>query len=249
MQKGRGVGFALITVVMTGALTSACGGGGTTSEEASEYLRHHLLARGSAASRNVWYRTIAELLPNARYAAPGQTPRAIIDAAVVGRVVKVSKGYGFSVPGDDAASGKRIDFDNRRARWKTFHLTVAVDRALGRGTDVGERISVGVALDGSANFEKVERGYKGLGTLVLFLYKGSPVFDYGASLYALVEDGTLVVVVGEDGRFSIPTVEPERESALLRNTPTLDALERRADEAPYTIPLRREGNQEYRSTE
>lgn len=228
------------------ALASACTDDRSTSGESARYLQDELRARGGAATRNVWYRTLDELLPNVQFAAPGESPDSITDTAIVGEIVEVTKGRGFVVNGADSTAGMPVEFDRRDARWKTVHLTVRANQLLA-GHGVPSTIEVGVALDGSVDFNRVAQGFKELGTVVLFLYKNSPVFSYDPRLYSIVEDGTLLVVVDQrTGELSLPGVDGERAKTLLGTTSTLDALERRAKAAPYTILLRVDGNQRFR---
>lgn len=228
-------------------LLAACISTKTSSGDSVTYLEKQMRGRAEAASRDVWYRSLDELLPNARFAVPGEPPESITDFAVVGEVVDVAKGFGFVVMRDAPDGGLPGEFDSAGAMWKTVHLAFRVDRVLGGGGVEGT-LKVGVAFDASADFKIIREGFKNLGRVVLFLQQDSPVFAYDPQLYAIAEDGALLAVVDQQsGRLSLPALDADRADALLHPTVTLEELERRAVLPPYVIPLRVQGGQKYRS--
>jgi hypothetical protein len=152
--------------------------------------------------------------------APSEPSREV--SIVLGTVVGVEKGAAQGPPQDEdnPEAGGRLPFDTPDASWKSVNITVDVTEVL--VGDAAETIRVGLALPGSADFERIKADILDLGTVVLPIYR-SPVFDYDDELHGIWRDGSLLLVVDKAGRLSAPYFEANPEP-LLDNTPTLDQL-------------------------
>jgi hypothetical protein len=219
-----------LTIALMG---SGCGGIDPAAGRA--YLVAQIRQRTNAPERGqARYSQLEQLLPNALYR-NGNERISVTQAVVFGHVAGVSKGFGFVVGSEDAAGGIETRFDDPEALWKTLHIAFRIERALGRATVQGGTIRVGLAVDGAADYRRLERGLRNLGSLVLFLRKGSPVFGYDRSLYAIVEDGGLIATVDSEGRLDLPMLSGTRVIALLANVRTLHDLEVQAAKPDFLV--------------
>lgn len=193
--------------------------------------------RGSRELRDAiqFHRDVSELLSNTTFQYADYPAAPMTAAVVVGRVVGVQRGAGFHVPGDDAPSGTLIDYDDPRVEWRTVHVEVAVSRIVSGAA--ADRVTVGFSFDPDLGFERLAGSFRGMGELLLFRSADSPVYDYDPSVYAVVDDGTMLAYVDPEGRLGLPALRPEDAAVMLRRTPTLDALVAAADEPARLIRI------------
>ena len=161
--------------------------------------------------------------------APSDPSRAtsVAVATVVGVERGTAQSWGDDEDNPDA--GREVAFASTDADTKTIHLTVEVREVL-FGDLTEETISVGLALLAEADFDRVRNDLLGLGTVVLPIYRGSPVFDYEDDLYAIRRDGSLLLVVDEAEGLSAPFFGGDADQ-LLVNVPTLERLRAQLHEA------------------
>lgn len=235
----RLVALALVASTTGAACTTAERSHAVSAEEGLRWVTSFLRGVGTAGDRiGPLYRTLDEVLPNVHYLYPDGRNRTYTQLAVLGRFTGVEKGKGFTVQGDDAPDGTPVDFDNDKARWRTVHAHVEVDRAIGGG-DAPKRLTVAFPLYERDKVAEFDAGLRALGTVVLFLQSETALNDYDESLY-IVMDHTFVATVGNDaGRsLSLPFLESAESSRLLgsgagRTLPGLDQAAR----TPRSIAL------------
>jgi len=97
-------------------------------------------------------------------------------------VLDVAEGSGFVIDGDDAHDGRAVDFDHGKAIWRTVHLSVAVDEDFGKHSWAGRTVSVGLAMDGDADFSRAKDALPPYGSVVIFLDQRSRVFAYASDV-------------------------------------------------------------------
>jgi hypothetical protein len=182
------------------------------------------------------YNTLDEVLPNVEYVRTDGTKGPVATLAVVGRIVSVDKGAGWYAPGDDAASGTQVDFDDNRAEWWAVHARVQVDHAIASEAPEGD-LRVHLPSRGPNDFEMFEAGLKALGTVVLFLRNDATVTEYDPELWSVIEEeGVLLATVGANESLELPLMPDRRERELLVGLARLTDLEQKAA-TPRTIPL------------
>jgi len=177
---------------------------------------------------------LADLLPNALVRVDPQTSKALTDLVVVGHVAAVSPGAGYAVEGEDAPSGALVPFDSDQAMWRTVHLRFSVETVVG-GKVESNSVNISLAVGGSMTMDRIKESLLGP-RLVLFLYRGSPVFQEDPSLLAVVANGNTIVTVDNSGRLDLPAW-PERADVtdLLRGVETLDLLDHAADQPLHEV--------------
>lgn len=211
---------------MAAALAVLAGAAGWVHNQrngSAEYLESQLRAGGATASAPRDYRTLAELLPNVRVQR-GDAQVRPADGAILGRVLDVAEGSGFVIDGDDAHDGRAVDFDHGKAIWRTVHLSVAVDEDFGKHSWAGRTVSVGLAMDGDADFSRAKDALPPYGSVVIFLDQRSRVFAYASDVVGVAGSGTMFAVADEDGSLRMPFLDSAEADAMLGHTRSLPAL-------------------------
>lgn len=203
--------------IFVGLMLSGCSLG---SPSATDALRAR--AEGSSGCRP--YDSLDDLLGNTRFRVGEAAPMALTTAVATGRFQSVRPGKAFTVPGGDGSSGQGLAFDTEGAVWKTVEARFTVDHVVSGDLAVGETITVGLAFDPDVDSSGVEEDLRGLGRAVVFLEK-SPVFAYDPSVYGTAESGSLLAVVAEDGKLSLPARAPDDAAVLLKRTPDVASLD------------------------
>jgi hypothetical protein len=226
---------------------SACAQGGTTvaassTEPSASEARAHLVSvmqgRGQIADRVVLYRAYWEVMPNVRFDRGPLGVAPFASRALVGTVSRVDKGRGFtSALVEDKEVTTEVGFDSPGAMWRTLHLTLEIAEELGVAEARDASVGIGLAVGEGDDFALLRDGLVGLGTVVLPLFSGSPVFSYDRSLLTIVEDGGLLATVGGDGVLRLPfEADTVRSQQLLIETPTLDDLRQYAARPSRVLP-------------
>ena len=206
---------------MSACLLTSCSPGGPASDVRAELEQRQDGGGGGAPPP---FDSLDDLLANTLYERPGERPRPLTEAVVVGRVVRVEPGRGFTVEGDDAERGTETDFSDASARWRTVHAVVEVESVLS-GDGSLDTVVVGLVMD---DLELAQEGLPALGRVVLFLDR-SPVVDYDPALYGVAHDGRLIGEVDEEGQLSFPALSPEEEDELLSGAGTVEQLREAAN--------------------
>jgi hypothetical protein len=180
-------------------------------------------------TRLVSYTSFEEVLPNVSYLIDDAEPVRLTDLVVIGSVVSAEEGRGWKPSEDDAkvVDGIVVGFRDPGAWARMVHLDVEVDEVLGTRDPIPDRIHVGLTIGGNMDPDVVVRGLRALGRVALPLTRSNPVFAYDDDLYAIAEDGALLVRVLDSGRLELP-FKPEASAELLASVPTVDALRAQA---------------------
>jgi hypothetical protein len=196
--------FAVATLVF--AALGSCGSGEPriSAAEGRHYVEDFFLGRNEGASGggNPFHETLHEALPNVTYLRATGEKGTVSTHALLGRITKVERGKGFRIEGDDAPDGIPTDFDDARSRWRTVHVTIRVEQALGGQSPAEVRFYLPSGPPG--DFARMEAGLKGLGRVVVFLSNDTRYNTYDSSLmWVLQERGPMIATVGDDGRLAL----------------------------------------------
>lgn len=209
---------SLAVLAAAGVAVAGCGSDEPTTQSMS--VIEHLTARHESASRgSPLYAEVDQAMPNVLYTIDGGDPVSVADAYVVGSVAQVTAGRSFTwSEGAEAEIRTELPFNDASALVSTVHVTVDIERSIvaasepqdvAQSLQPGRQVTFGLALGSPVDLAAAEREVRGLGTLAVLLYHPSPVFDYDASLWAVVEDGAFLGVVDPEGIVSFPVIEAE----------------------------------------
>ncbi|MGH9021569.1 MAG: hypothetical protein ACRDV9_00455 [Acidimicrobiia bacterium] len=177
------------------------------------------------------------MFPQIQYQPPGKSTAApITDQVIVGRIAEVTRGVGRAPDGGD---GKQVDFDDPKAISKTVHLTIAQEQTWPAASQ-RDNLEVGFAIGGKSDFEMTRAGLKALGRVVLFLHRGSPVFDYKENLLGIHWNGGMIATISDNGALALPFLESPIDNQLLTGVDTLDKLTDHSDDPERVIRITRE---------
>ncbi len=215
-----------VALVAVSGLT-ACGSDYTT-DEARAYAVERMQARFESMTGQETYRSVSELLPNTQFSIDGAPAKPLADAVVKGRITSVEDGKAHVWPPDGPDKRQEVSFDDSRAMARTLHLTIQPEERIGEGAPILDPITVGLAISGSTDTDKMKEGLLSLGTVVVFLGKGSNVLNYDLSIYRVVGNGQLVARVDRDGRLTMPFMDPDHARHIMGSVATVDDLRKTA---------------------
>jgi hypothetical protein len=181
----------------------------------------HLRARSEGASRVRWFDTLADLLPNVTWRADAPALAPQVEAVVVGRIEQTTYGRAFT---SGEPQSVEVAWDDAAADWRTLHLRVRVEEAIGSEPDVGTAVDVGLAI-GTQDPDAVLHALEQLGRVLLPLMGPGAVFDYDHDRFSIAMDGELLGTVSDSGAISLPVLDPEEERRFLAGTPTVAQLQ------------------------
>lgn len=209
---------------------SAHAGTGTRGE-ARRVIDEHVSARSELGFRLPGpVDTLGEALPRMVYRTSYGEFRGS-EALLVGEVSSVSPGRAFYL--DTTAQPEietEIPWDDPRAEWRTFHLTVRVHETLGRAPGsplIGSELVVGVATSSATDMGELAAAYTSAGRMVWPLIH-SPVFDYDPTVLGIVNDGAFLTFVNDNGNLDPAAKEGEPSRSFLSGVETLSQLRRAA---------------------
>lgn len=195
---------------------TACARSGPGCDSVIDGMR----ALGDAGVKVRYHRSLVELLPNTKFQVGRLAPRALAESVVVGRFVSVDRGRAHFTPGDEAPRTSEEEFEDRRVMWRTVHGELEVEQTIaGQKLD---RVTVGLSFLAAPSFRVIERCLPNFGRVLLFLRK-SGAFDYDPNVYGTVDDGSLLGLVSDDGRITLPVAD-DPEGRLLDGGATIAQL-------------------------
>lgn len=175
-------------------------------------------------------RSFRDVLPNTRFRERGSAdpPTPLTPLVVVGEVVDVSAGPGWTEAGD------RVEFDDEAVLWKHVHATVSVVEVIGSAGWASDTVTVAFPLEPAEQLQPARERLEDMGRLVLPLSRGAEV-EYAPDVWSVgPPNAVLLAEVEAGGRLELPCVGPQRAARLLVDVPTLEEL-RRAAAAPLRV--------------
>ncbi|MDP9443767.1 MAG: hypothetical protein M3P83_05245 [Actinomycetota bacterium] len=224
----------VLTIAGIGAATG-CAIPQQHAERAGEasYLVAVMRERQEAARRIVPYTSLAEVLPNTAFKAPGSPQQSYSETLVRGRIVDVEPGVGFTISDADDPSGSLADFDAPTVAWRTIHLKLHVDSVI-VGEPVDSSLQVGYSVDPNDDFKQLRRDFLALPDVILPLDR-SPVYAYQPNVWGVAGNGALLATV-QNGNLSLPFLSSDEESQMLVGVKSLAELEKAAKAPARTLP-------------
>lgn len=227
-----GIGAVVAAAAVTLAALSAWAAQPGHKHSDSDYLFAHLQAR-SESHDAVWLESsFADLLPSRQFSVNGGPAAARNSGIVVGRVIDVRAGRGFSHK-DDAPKGTVVDFDSEEALWRTVEVSVAVEEAWGRIAGQ-ERVTFAVIIDRGADAGAAVNGLRSLDRVIVSLDRQGR-YGYSPALYSISHSGDLFGTV--DARGNIKMRAMAHDAGFMKGIDTLAELRAEAAKAPRVIKV------------
>ena len=200
-----GTVVAVVTLVLGGC-------GGSEDAESADYAVDLMRQRLDVAGGSTAHDSLLGALPNTVYRGADGTSAPVSVSVVLGRVQRAEAGRAFVA--DDVGEAERVSdaaFDDPAAEWVTVHTRFAQDEVV-VGTDLAEDGSLTLAIAAAPGIDPATFGESlyALGTVVVFIDRDSPVFDYEQGLLSIAGDGAMVADGDEEGNMMLPFVEPLR---------------------------------------
>lgn len=171
-RKGVSRRLAAVVVSLTAVVLTSCAQSITAlsppTAQASEeavYVLEHLRERQEPI-RPVYYdKFLVERLPNTLFSVDGQKAERLGEGVVVGEVVEIAGGRGY-VADEADVGGTEVPFDSTEAQWRTITVTISVSERWGYK---GDRASFGFSIDGGVDRDRMMRGVRDLGRVIVAL--------------------------------------------------------------------------------
>lgn len=173
--------------------------------------------RSEGAKRVRAYGDLAELIEMVNTNAP----RSPAVSVIVGRITNVSKLASYAPSSLDETATRELSYDDPRGQWRAVRLDVEVDETVA-GKEL-KSANVGLVVDPSLTFDAVRMALLSYGDVVLPLVAGSPVFASHPELFAIVDDGELLMDLRGD-QLVLPFIEPSEAETLLASLTKLSSL-------------------------
>lgn len=233
------VASTLFSVSMVGCTDENASDAPSLGSGDTEYVYDVIKSRNEAVSQaSPLFKTVADLLPNTKYSAPGITPKPLTDLTLIGDTLKVQPGKGFYA-NDEFVDGLVTEFEDPRVEWRTVHATVIVEEVLGEWGSVPETVTVGFAIGPDIDVDRFSTGLEKMGSTVFFLYK-SPVFAYNDSVYGVIRDGDMLAPIVE-GRLTLPALSEIDADLYLADGGTVTDLKAAAAEPEVVVEVKDPG--------
>jgi hypothetical protein len=156
-------------------------------------------------------RSLAEALPNHRVTLQGKTQDHTVTfsrALVVGRVLRVVEGHGAVWHEDESFT--RTDFDDPRADTRSVLVRMSADQMTGPVSTSGA-ITFRVLVPQDADPQRFAEGLAGLDRIAVLLDRDQSRVE--STTWRPIIDDRMILVVGDDGALTLPTVRHARSFA------------------------------------
>ena len=216
------IGFAVWCAVYAAlavfaALTGDPSSGGSDSSEhdSSAPVAEQIgAATGHALTVSTWYSSPVEATPLTTYVIDGdEKPNPVSDLFVVGTVLSVNGGMGYSWPdGPQEAGGEPTEathaFNHEDAWISTVHLTVSIESSLYRDAAFAslQEVKIGLALSSPVNLDSLRTELIGQRIAAPLLTNDKTFFRQEPGVYGVLLSGEMLGFVGDGGMVSFPAL-------------------------------------------
>ena len=214
------LGFAIwcavyVALAVFAALTAGDSSGSSTSHDpGAPVARQIVAATGNASTVSTWYSSPLEATPLTTYVIDGvEKPNPVSDLFVVGTVLSVTGGMGYSWPdGPQEAGGEPTEatheFNHEDAWLSTVHLTVSIESSLYRDATFAslQEVKIGLALSSPVNLDSLRTELVGQRLAAPLRTNEKTLFRREPGVYGVLLSGEMLGFVGDDGMVSFPAL-------------------------------------------
>ena len=212
----RVLGKSLIGVAFLVAVASAACASGDSGPDLSSapVARQIVAATGHASTVSTWYSSPVEATPLTTYVIDGEEkPNPVSDLFVVGTVLSVDGGMGYSWPdGPQVAGGEPTEathgFNHEDAWISTVYVTVSIDSSLYRDAAFAslQEVKIGLALSSPVNLDSLRTELVDQKIAAPLLTHDKTFFRQEPGVYGVLLSGEMLGFVGDDGMVSFPAL-------------------------------------------
>lgn len=202
-------------VVLSALVASACGGDREMPGLSSAPVADQIIAATSQGPiSDTVFDSPVETTPLTAYVIDGaERPNPVSDLFVIGTVLQVAGGFGYSWPGGPQIEGGETTevvhpFNNKDAWISTVHLIVSVETALYRDEAFAdkEQVAIGLALLSPVDLEALNDELVGQKIAAPLLANERTFFRKEPGVYGVLLSGELLGFVGDDGIVAFPAL-------------------------------------------
>ena len=207
---------SLVGVVFLVAVVSAACASGDSAPDLSSapVARQIVAATGHASTVSTWYSSPLEATPLTTYVIDGEEkPNPVSDLFVVGTVLNVTGGMGYSWPdGPQEAGGEPTEkshaFNHEDAWISTVHLTVSIESSLYRDATFAslQEVKIGLALSSPVNLDSLRTELVGQRLAAPLRINEKTFFRQEPGVYGVLLSGEMLGFVGDDGMVFFPAL-------------------------------------------
>ena len=212
----RALGKSLIGVAfLVAAVSAACAGGNSAPDSSSAPVARQIAAAtGHASTVSTWYTSPLEATPLTTYVIDGEEkPNPVSDLFVVGTVLSVTGGMGYSWPdAPQEVGGEPTEethaFNHEDAWLSTVHLTVSIESSLYRDATFAslQEVKIGLALSSPVNLDSLRTELVGQRIAAPLRTNEKTFFRQEPGVYGVLLSGEMLGFVGDDGMVSFPAL-------------------------------------------
>ena len=200
---------------LVAAASAACASGNSAPDLSSAPVARQIVAAtGHASTVSTWYSSPLEATPLTTYVIDGEEkPNPVSDLFVVGTVLNVTGGMGYSWPGGPQVVGGQpteelMQFNHEDAWLSTVHLTVSIGSSLyGDATFASlQEVKIGLALLSPVNLDSLRTELVGQRIAAPLRINEKTFFRQESEVYGVLLSGEMLGFVGDDGMVSFPAL-------------------------------------------
>ena len=200
---------------LVAAASAACASGNSAPDLSSAPVARQIVAAtGHASTVSTWYSSPLEATPLTTYVIDGEEkPNPVSDLFVVGTVLNVTGGMGYSWPGGPQVVGGQpteelMQFNHEDAWLSTVHLTVSIESSLYRDATFAslQEVKIGLALLSPVNLDSLRTELVGQRIAAPLRINEKTFFRQESEVYGVLLSGEMLGFVGDDGMVSFPAL-------------------------------------------
>ncbi len=205
----------MASLVVLIVIASACGGGVHKSESTGISLTDKIEEFNSSVSyERPLYSSALETTPRTTFVVDGKTVGPASDIFVVGRVVKVTAGNGYSWPGGpqvvgEPATRKTHVFNSTDSWLSTIHLSIAVENSLYLDDDYTgvNQITISLFLLNPVDLNSLKTELEGKRIAAPLHSNEKTALDLEPGVFGVLRGGELLGFVDESNNVTFPAFD------------------------------------------
>lgn len=204
--------FALVTLII---IATACGGGAHQSRSSDLSLTDKIKEFNSSVSYE-WplYSSALQTTPRTTFVVDGRTVGPVSDLFVVGRVIQVAAGTGYSWPGGPQVVGEAPtrevhEFNSNDSWLSTVHLSIAIENSIYLDDDYTNmnEITIGLFLLNPVDLNSLKTELEGKRIAAPLHSNEKTALDLEPGAFGVLRGGELLGFVDDSNSVTFPAFD------------------------------------------